>query len=598
VYSLRAKTARPFVSLPLTWQELQTAVDKANAANLYFAIDTALDRVTKLGDFFKPILSLKQQLPSAVLKHLSAKTPRSLRSYASKRDFAKTKEPAPVPLRRSQQGSRRRFVIQKHAASHLHYDFRLEMHDVLKSWALPKGPPYSEGEKRLAMPTEDHPFDYVEFEGIIPKGQYGGGTVMVWDIGTYELLNGNYYKGYVHVHLNGQKLKGEWSLIRGRKDGERDQWYLMKVGASMRAMSKKRDDTSALSNRSMQQIERAADATWQSNRAHTPAPDASDLPKAKLGFVEPMLAKLVHDLPAGSQWQYELKLDGYRALASRTKRGVTLYSRRGNEWNNRFPSLVDALSGLPNDTIVDGEIIVLDDTGKPSFNALQNLKSIPPESLRFYLFDIVAWRGSDVRSLPLADRRNILENLAQTLHAPVMISEVFAAGPEELIRATKKAGLEGIVAKRRDSRYEAGERSGAWVKYKADHAQEFVIGGYKPGKYGFEYLLAGYYEGTDLIFVAKIKNGFVPQVRRDVAGHFDGLESTNCPFANLPEPKNARRGEAITADVMKKIRWLKPQLIAQVAFTEWTSNNHLRHSRFIALRDDKPPQKVTRETAA
>jgi len=267
VYSLRAKTARPFVSLPVTWQELETAVDKANVANLYFDIDTALDRVTKLGDLFKPILSLKQQLPLAVVKHLSSKTPRSLTSYVRKRDFAKTKEPAPAPVRRSQQGSQRRFVIQKHDASHLHYDFRLEMHDVLKSWAVPKGPPYKEGEKRLAMPTEDHPIGYLDFEGIIPQGQYGGGTVMVWDIGTYELLNGNYYKGYVHVHLNGQKLKGEWSLVRQRKDGERDKWYLIKVGASTRGISKKRDDTSALSKRSMKQIELAADALWQSNRA-------------------------------------------------------------------------------------------------------------------------------------------------------------------------------------------------------------------------------------------------------------------------------------------------------------------------------------------
>jgi len=279
VYSLRAKTARPFVSLPVTWQELETAVKEANAANLYFGIDTVVDRVTKLGDLFKPILSLKQQLPSAVLKHLSAKTPRSLTSYARKRDFAQTREPAPGPLRRSQQGSRRRFVIQKHAASHLHYDFRLEMHDVLKSWAVPKGPPYSEGEKRLAMPTEDHPLDYLEFEGIIPKGQYGGGTVMVWDIGTYELLNGDYYKGYVHVYLNGRKLKGEWSLVRGSKNGERNKWYLLKVGASMRALSKKRDDSSALSKRSMQQIEKAGDGTSQSNRARTPEPKVSDLLK-------------------------------------------------------------------------------------------------------------------------------------------------------------------------------------------------------------------------------------------------------------------------------------------------------------------------------
>jgi bifunctional non-homologous end joining protein LigD len=277
VYSLRAKTSRPFVSVPVSWNELERAVTKRKTTDLYFGIDDALERVAKLGDLFKPVLSLKQELPSTVLKHLSAKTPRSLRRYASKRDFAKTKEPAPVPLRRSEQGSRRRFVIQKHAASHLHYDFRLEMHDVLKSWAVPKGPPYTVGERRLAMPTEDHPLDYLEFEGIIPKGQYGGGTVMVWDIGTYELLEGNYYKGHVHVHLNGQKLRGEWVLVRRRKEGERDTWYLVKVSASMRAISRKGDDTSALSKRSMRQIEEAADTTWHSNRTNTPEPDVSHL---------------------------------------------------------------------------------------------------------------------------------------------------------------------------------------------------------------------------------------------------------------------------------------------------------------------------------
>jgi bifunctional non-homologous end joining protein LigD len=276
VYSLRAKTNQPFVSVPVTWEELETTVTKGSASDLYFDIDAALARVEELGDLFKTVLSVKQELPSSVLKHLAGKMPQSLAKYERKRDFAKTHEPAPTPVRRSRQGSRRRFVIQKHAASHLHYDFRLEMHDVLKSWAVPKGPPYAEGEKRLAMPTEDHPLDYLEFEGIIPKGQYGGGTVMVWDIGTYELIEGNYYKGYLRIHLNGRKLKGEWELVRQPKDRERDTWQFIKLGGSMRAISKKRDDASALSARSMEQIASDADATWQSKRAN-------DLPKAKFG---------------------------------------------------------------------------------------------------------------------------------------------------------------------------------------------------------------------------------------------------------------------------------------------------------------------------
>jgi bifunctional non-homologous end joining protein LigD len=201
------------------------------------------------------------------MKQLENKAPKSLTTYEQKRDFAKTAEPAPAPVRRSRQESPPRFVIQKHAASHLHYDFRLEMHDVLKSWAVPKGPPYAEKDKRLAMPTEDHPMDYLDFEGTIPKGQYGGGTVMVWDIGTYELLAGDYSKGFLRFRLSGHKLKGEWQLMRWRREGERDKWLLAKAGGNMRALSKKRDDSSAISGRTMQQIAEAGDATWKSNRA-------------------------------------------------------------------------------------------------------------------------------------------------------------------------------------------------------------------------------------------------------------------------------------------------------------------------------------------
>ena len=240
-------------------------MDKEDAESLFFGVEDIIERLRRVGDLFKPVLTIKQTLPRQVLRYIASHTPRSLDRYARKRDFSKTREPAPSPVRASRQGSRRRFVVQKHAASHLHYDFRLEMHGVLKSWAVPKGPPYAKGDKRLAMPTEDHPLEYLDFEGIIPKGQYGGGTVMVWDIGTYEPLEGNYYKGYLRIHLNGRKLKGEWDLVRSR-DAERQVWYLIKTGASMRSISKKRDDTSVLSSRSMGEIAEAAAAIWQSNR--------------------------------------------------------------------------------------------------------------------------------------------------------------------------------------------------------------------------------------------------------------------------------------------------------------------------------------------
>jgi bifunctional non-homologous end joining protein LigD len=266
VYSLRATTVRPFVSVPVEWDELQSALKLRNPDTLFFSMEDALERAERLGDLFGPVLSIKQRLPKDVLAYFKSGRPRSLERYAEKRDFSKTREPAPSPVRRSSQGSRRRFVIQKHAASHLHYDFRLEMHDVLKSWAVPKGPPYAENEKRLAMPTEDHPLDYLEFEGIIPKGQYGGGTVMVWDIGTYEVLEGNYYKGFLHIHLKGQKLKGEWIMVRESGGSDRPRWYWIKHASPMRAVSRKRDDSSVLSGRSMAEIAAAADATWNSNR--------------------------------------------------------------------------------------------------------------------------------------------------------------------------------------------------------------------------------------------------------------------------------------------------------------------------------------------
>lgn len=323
--------------------------------------------------------------------------------------------------------------------------------------------------------------------------------------------------------------------------------------------------------------------------------DLKQLPKALVDFVPPMLARPVQQLPAGADWLYELKLDGYRALAVKTRRAVTLYSRRGNNLNIRFPTIARAFSFLPNDTIVDGELVVLDETGKPSFSALQHSR-FTPDTLYFYVFDLLAYQGKDLRKLPLIDRRSLLEDhVLKAMRDPVRVSEVFNIPPKQLIAAAKRSGLEGVIGKRVDSRYESGERSAAWVKYKTNKGQELVIGGYKRGTNGFEYLLVGYYEGKDLIFIAKIRNGLTPVLRREVAQHFNGLRTSVCPFANLPEPANARRGEAITAAVMKHIQWLRPKLVAQIEFTEWTKGNHLRHSRFIALRDDKVATEVRKE---
>jgi bifunctional non-homologous end joining protein LigD len=323
--------------------------------------------------------------------------------------------------------------------------------------------------------------------------------------------------------------------------------------------------------------------------------DLRKLPPARLDFVKPMLARPVNSLPSGANWIYELKLDGYRALVLKTRGVVTVFSRRGNNLNVPFPSIARAFGFLPDDTIVDGELVVLDDRGKPSFSALQHSR-FTPEMLHYYVFDLIAFQGRDLRKLSLLERRRLLEEHAlQGMRDPVRLSAVFNASPSKLIAAAKKADLEGVVGKRTDSRYESGERSGAWVKYKTNKGQELVIGGYKPGSNGFEYLLVGYYDGNDLIFIAKIRNGFTPVLRREIAARFGRLKTSRCPFANLPEPANARRGEAITAEVMKQIQWLRPKLVAQIEFTEWTTGNHLRHSRFVALRNDKDARGVRKE---
>jgi bifunctional non-homologous end joining protein LigD len=294
VYSLRAKTDIPYVSMPVTWHELKSALKACDGAKLYFQPAAALARIEKRGDLFETLLKVKQQLPSDFSQFgTNQNPPPSAKSRLKNPTLPAFPDPISQPAspylpQRSRQGSRRRFVIQKHAASHLHYDLRLEMHGVLKSWAVPKGPPFADGERRLAMATEDHPLDYLSFEGIIPKGQYGGGTVMVWDIGTYELIEGNYYKGELRFYLSGQKLKGEWQLIKDRHDGK-NKWHLVKADGSVRTILTPQDDKSALSRRTMRQIADAPEATWQSNRTTNNAPRSS----AKHSYSDPRLIRCI-----------------------------------------------------------------------------------------------------------------------------------------------------------------------------------------------------------------------------------------------------------------------------------------------------------------
>jgi bifunctional non-homologous end joining protein LigD len=465
----------------------------------------------------------------------------------------------------------------------------------LKSWAVPKGIPTELAVRRLASATEDHPLEYLEFEGVIPKDQYGGGTVMVWDVGTYEIVEGNYWKGNLHISLNGKKLKGEWTLIRDRAKGERA-WVLERVGSAGKPITAKKDDESALSGRTMAQIAEARDATWHSNRTSVPGLDLDKLPRSEMQFVEPMLAQPVEELPEGPEFQYEIKLDGYRALAVIQKGAGRLLSRRNNVLNDKFPSITEELKNLEDGLILDGEVVALDAHGRPSFNLLQHRRE-NANAIVYYVFDVLAFRERDVRQLALQQRRELLDEVFQSAREPLRVSAILDAAPSDLISAVKSQGLEGIIAKRVNSRYESKQRSGAWVKYRVNKGQELVIGGYRAGNNDFDNLAVGYYDDAGrLIFIAKIKNGFTPDVKKQVFDRLRPLETRVCPFGNLPEPKAARRGEALTAEAMKKYRWVKPRLVAQVEFTDWTAADHLRHSRFVALRDDKDPKDVHKES--
>jgi bifunctional non-homologous end joining protein LigD len=321
------------------------------------------------------------------------------------------------------------------------------------------------------------------------------------------------------------------------------------------------------------------------------------LTEAKLGFIPPMLLKLASKLPEGPKWQYEIKLDGYRSIIVKNENVVTVFSRNGRPLNARFPKIASAFKALPTQTVLDGELVALDAQGRPNFNKLQNAKAHNDGSLYFYIFDVLTYLGRDLRGLPLSERRRILEAIASDLPDPVRLSPKFEAPAKDLLRAAREQQLEGIIAKRTDSSYRPGLRSDSWVKIKTAQGQELVIGGYLPGPHGFDSLLVGYYERNKLRFLGKVRNGFTPALRRNIATNFGGLETGKCPFDNLPESRNARRGKALTKDVMKECRWLKPQLVAQVAFTDWTEANHLRHAKFLGLREDKYPLDVKKESS-
>jgi bifunctional non-homologous end joining protein LigD len=612
VYSLRAKRDRPYVSMPVRWSELK----KSKTEALFFEPAAALKRLEKLGDLFAPLLKLKQKLPVQFEKRgpgtsRALPRPKMLAEYDAKRHFDRTAEPPAASPRRSRQGSRRRFVIQKHAASHLHYDFRLEMNDVLKSWAVPKGLSLKEGETRTAFETEDHPIDYLEFEGVIPEGEYGGGTVMVWDIGTYEISAGNYWKGALTVFLSGKKLRGEWTLKRIESDEGKRKWFVNRTGGKARAIGKKRESLSALTGRTMEQIADDKSAVWNSNRdskgrgATAPrrsapkesGPRRSSHVKAPR-FVRPMKATAVAELPETGDWIYEVKWDGYRALALKQVDSVRLLSLKEKDLTSDFPGVASAFEGLSAETAtVDGEIVAVDPQGRPSFQVLQNRKTLGRGwSVVYYAFDLLSLDGEDLHGMPLHERKARLKALIAKSASPTLrYSAELAGTPAAVIRTVAAAGLEGVVAKRRDSLYRAGTRVTTWLKLKLNKAQEFVVGGYKPDAGSFQSILVGYYEAKKLIFAGKVRQGFNPVGRARLLKEMRPLLTDKCPFANLPTSRKSHFGEGITVEEMGELCWLRPKLVSQISFTEWTNYGLLRHATFEGLRDDKEAREIVRE---
>jgi bifunctional non-homologous end joining protein LigD len=515
-----------------------------------------------------------------------------IETYNRKRDFSKTKEPKGRKLK----GKGDSFVVQKHDASRLHWDFRLELDGVLKSWAVPKGPSVDPDDKRLAVRTEDHPLDYGTFEGVIPQGEYGGGTVMLWDRGRWEPEPGKdpsktIDEGHLHFTLEGERMKGEWVMFRlkGRPGDRQEPWMLKKVTDEY-AKPDEGDAlvencvTSVTTDRTMAEIAAGADV-WKSNRGGQKGGRAKR--KAGVGppaFRQPQLATLVDAVPTGNAWLHEYKYDGYRLLIATAGGAATAWTRKGNDWSDKFRGIVRAAAKLPPACLIDGEAVALDDKGKPSFQLLQATLKGGDADLAFYAFDLIVDQGEDISGLPNAERKERLAGLLKTASPPLLYGDHVVGKGEALFDAICKEGGEGIISKKAKAPYR-GERSKNWLKIKCTQRQEFIIIGWQESdkRRGFRSLHLGLREGRKLIYAGKVGTGFDTQMIHDISDRMRPLEVDE-PL--LEVPRAARRGS----------HWLKPTLVAEIAYTEFTSDGILRHPSFIALREDKPAAEVIRET--
>ncbi|MDZ4357257.1 MAG: DNA ligase D [Variovorax sp.] len=525
----------------------------------------------------------------------------ALSRYHGKRDFSRT--PEPKAGGRAGQGVLS-FVVQKHRASHLHYDFRLELDGTLKSWAVPKGPCLDPTVKRMAVQVEDHPLSYADFEGTIPPRQYGAGTVIVWDRGDWR-PDGDARQalaaGKLKFELRGEKLKGHWTLVRmhGKGDEKQAPWLLIKErddeARDLAAYDVLEDQpASVLTGRGVDEVDRPPKQAAPAKKAAAKQPAKAVQKKTALpATLPPQLATLAASPPSSpDDWLYELKFDGYRLLARIDKGTVRCFTRNGHDWTDRLPALAKALAKLPTDSAwLDGEITVEGDHGAPDFQALQNAFDLgATSSIVYWLFDAPFLDGHDLRDQPVEERRAQLARLlGKRPPAPLRLSEAFDASPRDLLASSARIGFEGIVGKRKGSPY-VSRRSSDWIKLKNQQRQEFVIGGYtapQGARTGFGALLLGVHDDKGrLRYCGNVGTGFDAQRLADIKARLDKLAIDDCPF------KPAPRG------VKAKAQWVKPTLVAEVSFGEWTREDRVRQAVFRGLRTDKPARGIVRERAA
>ncbi len=550
----------------------------------------------------------------------------TLNIYKKKRDFKKS----PEPTGGKPDTHELKFVVQKHEASHLHYDFRLEMDGVLKSWAVPKGPSMDPKIKRLAMMVEDHPYDYRNFEGIIPDG-YGAGTVMVWDEGTYfpaesngetkkslekELLR-QLKSGKIKFVLKGKKLKGEFALVKSFGRGEKS-WLLMKLDdkyASANDVLKK--DKSVISKKTIEQIKKtttnfyepghstkknsrqkksaAAVKNKKQKQEHADMEIDEGEPAKFPTHLSPMLATLVDKPFDKPGWIYEVKWDGYRTLAFINKGNVELKSRNDKSFNEKFYPVYEALKNRKINAVVDGEIVVLKKNGQSDFGALQNWRSEDDGELYYYIFDLLWLNGKDLTKLPLIKRKEILKRVIPDDEI-IRLSEDFSVNGIKFFDSAKRLGLEGVIAKKSDSVYQPGRRSDDWLKIKASKRQEMVIGGFTRNENTsklFSSLLVGIFEKGKLIYTGKVGTGFNEKSQREILRQFRPLITKKAPFTETPDINKPSRFRPDPPNA--KVTWLKPKLVCEVNFTEMTRDGIMRHPSFIGMRIDKNANDVIRE---